>query len=78
MAPDIEQLRQAVTGAQERHAAAVTGLARAEARTAAVTEDLRTEFGIGTLAEAQARIAELQAEVDAEAAAVSAQLEAAR
>lgn len=75
---DIEQLRQDVTDAQRRHAAAAAGVTGAEARADALREELRAEFGVGTLGESQALLAQLRRQVDERAAEVRAHLEASR
>lgn len=78
MATDIEELRRDVTDAQRRHAAAVAGVTGAEARAEAVREELRAEFGVGTLEESRALLLRLRRQVDERAAEVRAHLEASR
>jgi hypothetical protein len=78
MTADIEQLRRDVTGAQQRHAAAVSGVAGAEGRAAAAREDLKAAFGIETVAEAEALLEGLRRQIEERAAQVRAHLEAAR
>lgn len=75
---DIEQLRRDVTGAQQRHAAATAGVTGAEARAEAAREELKAEFGVGTVGEAEALLAQLRQQVEERAAEVRAHLEASR
>jgi len=67
---EVTQLKTAVAAAQQRHARAEAGAVTAEGRAAAVTEELRTEFGVGTLEEARNLLAQLASQVEARTAEV--------
>jgi hypothetical protein len=72
---DITALREDVTAAQRRHAAAVSGLEQARGRAAATQEDLQHEFGVTTVADAALLDKRLEAQVEAEAGLVREALE---
>lgn len=75
MATDITALRADVTAAQRRHAAAVAGREHAAGRASAAREDLQREFGVSTAEDAALLAAQLEAQVEAEAARVREALE---
>lgn len=70
-----KQLREAVTDARRRHASASEQAALADARAAAVREDLTAEFGVSTVHEAREKQAELERQLEGEAAEVQRLLE---
>lgn len=70
IAEQVGQLRRDGALAARRHATAAAGLAEAQTRERLAAEELRAEFGAGTLAEADALAAGLRAQVEAEAAQV--------
>jgi hypothetical protein len=67
MATDITRLRDDVTAAHRRHAAAVAGRERAAGAAAAAREELQGEFGVSTVADAALLAEQLEREVAAEA-----------
>lgn len=71
----VARLREDVTGAGHRHASADVQAARAEARAAALREDLQAEFGVSTAEAARQQLAALDRQVEQEAAEVRRQLE---
>jgi hypothetical protein len=77
IAEQVAQIRREGQQAVQRHAAAAAGVAEAETRAQLAAEELRAEFGIGSLAEAEAALAQARNQVEAEAAQVRAQLQAA-
>lgn len=71
---DIARLHKAAEAARVRHAGAAAGRDQAEARAAAAREDLQAEFGVITVAECRAMLAELDGQVAAEVNQVREQL----
>jgi len=67
---EVARLKDAAAAAQQRHARAEAGAVVAEGRAAAVIEELRTEFGVGTLEEARKLLAQLGQQVEARSAEV--------
>lgn len=71
---DIARLHKAEAAARTRHASATARHGQEEARAAATREDLQAEFGVTTVAECRAMLAELDGQVAAEADRVRQQL----
>jgi hypothetical protein len=71
---EIAQLHQQEAESRRRHAAAVAGLAAAEARVADAREDVQAEAGVTTVAEARAVLAGIEGQMTAETARVREQL----
>lgn len=72
---DITALREEVTAAARRHAAAAASQQQATGRADAAREELQQEFGVSTVADAKLLAAQLERDVEAEAARVRAALE---
>jgi hypothetical protein len=70
----IAALRRDETAARQRHARAEAGLVQAEARAAAAREDLQAGYGLSTVEECRAALAELDGQMAAEADRVRQQL----
>jgi hypothetical protein len=66
----VGRLRADVTAAQRRHASAAALEQQADARAAAVREDLETEFGVTTVEDARKKLAALEQQQETEAAEV--------
>lgn len=73
----VARLRRQASEAQQRHAVAGGQHVQAQARAGALREDLKTEFGVATVAEAQVCLADLEAQLESEAAEIMRQLQAA-
>jgi hypothetical protein len=71
----VARLREDVTAAQRRHAGADARATQAEARAAAAREDMQAEFGVSTVPAARQRLADLERQLEEEAAGVREQLE---
>jgi hypothetical protein len=71
----VAQLRGEATAAQRRHASASAQAEQAGARAAAVREDLGEEFGVTTVADARTKLAELERQLETQAAEVQRQLD---
>jgi hypothetical protein len=75
---DLEEtvagLRERVTAAQRRHASASAQATQADARAGVVRDDLKSEFGVTTVAEAREKLAELEQQLVGEVAEVERQL----
>jgi hypothetical protein len=71
---DIARLRQDVEAARRRHDSASAAAGQAEARASATREDLQAEFGVASVTEVRAVLADLDAQVEAEVAEVRRQL----
>jgi hypothetical protein len=63
---DIARLHKAEADARQRFASATVRHGQEEARAAAAREDLQAEFGVTTVAECRAMLAELDGQVAAE------------
>lgn len=74
----VAALRREVTGAQRRHASAAAQAQQADARAAAVREDLEAEFGVTTVEQAREKLAGLERQLETEAGEVRRQLATAR
>jgi predicted nucleic acid-binding Zn-ribbon protein len=66
----VAKLRSEVTAAQRRHANASAQAAQANARADAIREDLESEFGVTTVAEAREKLAGLKEQLTAQVAEV--------
>jgi hypothetical protein len=71
---DIARLHKAEAAARTRHASATVRHGQEEARAAATREDLQAEFGLVTVEECRAMLAELDGQVAAEVNQVREQL----
>lgn len=71
----VAGLRADVTSAQRRHASASAQAEKADARAAAVREDLQAEFGVATVEDARKKLADLEQQLATEAAEVQRQLD---
>jgi len=71
---EVARLHRDAAAAQQRQAAAAAGAAQARARADAARDDMATEFGVDTVAAAREKLAQLESQLEAEAAEVRRQL----